>query len=170
MSRTQPLTAADVMRGGIKSVSLQMTLPELEEAFVRDKVTGYPVVEEGKLVGVVSRSDVVRQLCTERQVAETVSDFHFDEKNFFEVEMESIQQIADRVGERIERLSVQDVMNQRPYTIPLGMPIRDVAHQFITHHVHRLLVTDQGILVGIITTIDLARLIADGRLTLARGN
>ena len=161
---TQQLTAADVMRGGIKSVSPRMTLPELEEAFVRDQVTGFPVVDHGKLVGVVSRSDIVRQLCTERQVAETVSDFHFDERGFYEIEMESLHQIADRIGERIESLSVADVMNSRPFTVPLEMPIREVAHQFIEHHVHRLPVTDQGVLVGIMTTIDLVRLIVDHRL------
>lgn len=157
-------TAADIMSGGIRTVPPQMTLPELEEAFVRDQVTGFPVVHAGKLVGVVSRSDIVRQLCTERQVAETVSDFHYDERGFHEVEMESLQQIADRIGERIESSSVADVMNKRPYTVPPDMPIREVAHQFIRHHVHRLPVTDQGALVGIVTTIDLARLIADGRL------
>ena len=158
------LTAADIMSGGIRTVPPQMTLPELEEAFVRDHVTGFPVVHAGKLVGVVSRSDIVRQLCTERQVAETVSDFHYDERGFHEIEMESLQQIADRIGERIESLSVGDLMNKRPYTIPPAMPIREVAHQFITHHVHRLPVTDQGVLVGIVTTIDLARLIANGRI------
>ncbi|MCS7468393.1 CBS domain-containing protein [Stieleria sp. ICT_E10.1] len=36
-------------------------------------------------------------------------------------------------------------------------------HQFITPQVHRLPVTDQGVLVGIVTTTDLAQLIADGR-------
>ena len=160
----ESLTAADMMRGGIKSVPPQMTLPELEEAFVREQVSGFPVVHLGKMVGVVSRADVVRQLCTERQVAETVSDFHFDGKGFHEVEMESLQQIADRIGERIEGLSVDDVMNKRPLTISLGATIREVAQKFVSHHIHRLPVTDQGTLVGIITTIDLARLIADGRL------
>lgn len=159
----QSLTAADVMRGGIKTVSPRTTLPELEEAFVRDHVTGYPVVDHGKLVGVVSRSDVVRQLCTEREVAETVSDFHFDEHHFYEVRMESLQQIADRVGERIESLSVEDVMNRRPHTVPLDMPIGEVAEQFVKHRVHRLPVVDGTTLVGIISTIDIVRLVAQGR-------
>ena len=157
------LTAADVMCGGIRTVSPQTTLPELEEAFDRDQVTGFPVVDDGKLVGVVSHSDIVRQICTERRVAETVSDFHFDEKGFYEVRMESFDQIADRIGQRIESLSVADVMNRRPITVPLDMPINEVAHQFVSHQVHRLPVVDQGVLVGIITTIDLVRLIADNR-------
>ena len=157
------LTAADVMCGGIRTVSPQTTLPELEEAFDRDQVTGFPVVDDGKLVGVVSHSDIVRQICTERHVAETVSDFHFDEKGFYEVRMESFDQIADRIGQRIESLSVADVMNRRPITVPLDMPINEVAHQFVSHQVHRLPVVDQGVLVGIITTIDLVRLIADNR-------
>src|SRR6056297_2658527 len=157
-----PLTAADVMNSGIKTVSPQMTLPELEEAFQRDRVTGYPVVENAALVGVVSRSDVVRQLFTERQVAQTVSDFFFDERDFYEVKMESLQQIADRVGERIESLLVADVMQSNPFTVPLDLPIREVAERFVDHSVHRLPVVDRGDLVGIITTMDLAGLIARG--------
>jgi CBS domain-containing protein len=159
----ESLTAADVMHSGIKSVPPQMTIPELEEAFVREQVSGFPVVDEGEMVGLVSRADVVRHFCTERRIAETVSDFHFDEKGFHEIEMESMQQIADRVGERIEGLSVADVMNKRPLTVSLGATIREVAEKCVHHHIHRLPVTDQGTLVGIITTIDLARLIADGR-------
>jgi predicted transcriptional regulator len=158
------LTAADVMNSGIKTVSPRMTLPELEESFQRDRVTGYPVVEHAALVGVVSRSDVIRQLCTERHVAETVSDFFFDERDFYELKMESLQQIADRVGERIESLSVADVMEPDPLTVPLDLPIREVAKRFLSHSIHRLPVVDRADLVGIITTMDLAELIAQGRL------
>jgi CBS domain-containing protein len=158
------LTAADVMQVGIKTVLPGLTLPQLEAAFVRDRVTGYPVVEQSKLIGVVSRSDVIRQLCTEREVAERVSDFHFDETDFYEVKMESLQQIADRVGERIESLTVADVMNGRPLTVPPHMPIKAIAHELIRHRVHRLPVSDHGDLLGLVSSTDLVRLIADGRI------
>ena len=62
-------------------------------------MSGFPVVDQGKLVGVVSRSDVVRRICSERDVAERTSDFFFDETGFYEAPMDSFNDSADRVGE-----------------------------------------------------------------------
>ena len=49
-------------------------------------------------------------------------------------------------------------------TASIDEPIRSVAQKLVDQHIHRLPVTSQGELVGIITTIDLVRLIIDGRL------
>tara|TARA_R110002049_G_scaffold4601_4_gene31876 strand:- start:112779 stop:113303 length:525 start_codon:yes stop_codon:yes gene_type:complete len=162
------LTVADVMRTDVKTVRSTMTLPELEAELLRAHVSGCPVVDDNQLVGVVSRSDIVRQLCAEREVAEVTSDFHFDERNFYEIEMASLKDIADRVGERIESLCVKDVMVTNPFTARIDQPIADVAKRLVDHEIHRMPVTDKGILVGIITTTDLVRMIADERLVDAR--
>ena len=162
-NKNDELTVADAMQVVVKTVPSSMSLPTLENEMLGAQVSGFPVVDDNKLVGVVSRSDIVRQLCVERNVAQHTSDFYFDEKNFLEVEMESFKDIADRVGERIEALTVQEVMVKNPLTTRLDQPISKAARQFIDHHVHRLPVTDRGTLVGIITTTDLVRLIAERR-------
>jgi len=158
------LTAGDVMQVAVKTVPSTMTLPEFESKVLSEQVSGFPVVDEGRLVGIVSRSDVVRQICAEREVAENTSDFYFDEKGFHESQMTSFNDIANRVGERIEGLCVKDVMISNPRTVSLDQPIADVARCFAEHGIHRLPVTDHGTLVGIVTTMDLVRLIADRRL------
>ena len=140
------------------------TLPEFESKVLSEQVSGFPVVDEGRLVGIVSRSDVVRQICEEREVAKNTSDFYFDETGFHESQMTSFNDIADRVGERIEGLCVKDVMVTSPRTVSLDQPIADVARCFSEHGIHRLPVTDRGTLVGIVTTMDLVRLIADKRV------
>ncbi len=165
MDTTKQLTAADVMKVAVKTVPPTFSLPQLERELLAAKVSGFPVVDDGKLVGVVSRSDVVRQICREREIAERTSDFYFDEIGFYEAEMETFKDIADRVGERIEGLLVRDVMTRNPRTIPWNYPISEIARQFAAHGVHRLPVTDEGTLVGIVTTMDLVRLIADKRLS-----
>ena len=159
------LTVADIMQVAVKTVPSSMSLPELEEHLLEAKVSGFPVVDMGELEGVVSRSDVVRQICAERDVAEHTSDFYFDATGFHEAPMESFEEIAARVGERIENLSVKDVMIRNPFTVAMSQPISDVARRFVHDHVHRYPVTDKGTLVGIVTTMDLVRLIADRRLT-----
>jgi CBS domain-containing protein len=141
-----------------------MTLSELEEELVSAGVSGFPVVDEGKLVGVVSRSDVVAKICDERDVATKTSDFFFDETGFYEAKMESFKDIADRVGERLEGLLVKDMMVTNPHTVTLDRSISEAARSFIDHRIHRLPVTDRGVLVGIVTTMDLVRLVADKRV------
>lgn len=157
------LTAADVMQVAVKTVPSTMPLPELERQLVEAKVSGFPVVDQGQLVGVVSRSDVVRQICSERAIAEKTSDFYFDDEGFHEEPMESFEEVASRVGQRIEGLFVRDVMVGNPYTLALSQPVGDIARRFVKDRVHRYPVVDGGTLVGIVSTMDLVRLIAEGR-------
>ena len=163
-SAKHELTVADAMQVVVKTVPSSMPLPELEEELLQAGVSGFPVVDNNRLVGVVSRSDIVRQICNEREVAANTSDFHFDEKNFYEVEMFSLKDIADRVGERIEGLKVEDVMIRNPFTTRRDQRIADVAKRFLDHQIHRMPVTEKGSLVGIITTTDLVRLIAEKQI------
>jgi len=137
---------------------------QFEQAVIDEGVGGFPVVEAGHLVGIVTRSDVVRQLSAERTLAEKTSDFYFDERGFHEKEPESLKDVADRVGERLEALTVADVMAKDPRTVPQELVLSDVARRFLEHKVHRFPVTENDRLVGVITTTDLVRLIAHKRI------
>ena len=152
------------MKRSVRTVPSDLTLPELEKAFVKESVSGFPVVDDGELVGVVSRSDVVRQLFWEHRAAETTSDFYFDADGFHEVPLVTFEQIADRVGERIEQLRVKDVMSCNLVKVSPEQPLRMVAQALTDNHIHRVLVTENDQLVGLVTTLDLARLIANGRV------
>lgn len=159
------LTARDIMQASVRVVTPDMTLPDLERLFISEKVGGFPVVEEDRLVGIVSRSDIVRQLCVERTVAQETSDFYYDESGFHELPLETLDQVAGRIGERIEGMKVKDVMVRDVRTVAAEQTLSIVAQTMVDHRIHRLPVVHEGKLVGIITTIDLVRLIADRRLS-----
>jgi CBS domain-containing protein len=55
-------------------------------------------------------------------------------------------------------------MTRNPATIPLDMPVIEIARKLIDARIHRLPVTDGETFVGMVTTSDLVRMIADGRL------
>lgn len=158
------LNARDLMQVPVHSVAPEMLLTELEQEFSKHRVSGFPVVKEDQLVGVVSRTDVVRQLLVERSLAERTSDFYWDRTGFHEEPAESIQQIANRVGQRIEDLRVQDMMSREMVVLCADDSLEVVAQKFLDHHIHRAPVVDQGRLVGIISTLDLVRLFADHRV------
>jgi CBS domain-containing protein len=163
---TIELTVADVMQVVVKTVSSGLAVPELEQELLRAKVSGFPVVDDLNLVGVVSRSDIIRKICDEREVAQETSDFYFDETGFHESKMESLKDIADRVGERLESLTVRDVMASKPKTVRSDQKLSEAANMFVDNRIHRLPVVEgRGrTLVGIVTTMDLVRLIGHRKL------
>lgn len=54
--------AADIMKTNVVTVDPDMPIVELAEQLSTNKPKVYPVVEDGKLIGIVSRSDVLRSL------------------------------------------------------------------------------------------------------------
>ncbi len=57
-----PLTAADIMSCPVKTVSPQMVIEEAGKVMLRYGHSGLPVVDGGRLVGIVSRRDVEKAL------------------------------------------------------------------------------------------------------------
>ncbi|MBA56155.1 MAG: CBS domain-containing protein [Pseudomonadales bacterium] len=54
--------AGDVMKTEVLTVDPDMGISELADQLTTNKPKVYPVVEEGKLVGIISRSDVLQAL------------------------------------------------------------------------------------------------------------
>jgi len=157
-------TARDAMQTDVHTVEPGMSLADLERRFLSARVTGFPVVEKGRLVGLVSRSDVVRQLEVEQTQAEVVSDYYRDMGIVRDEPDPDLRAIADRVGQRLEGLKVADVMVHDLITVSPDAPLREVAATLVEHHIHRVPVVEDGRLLGIVSSLDLARLLAEGRL------
>lgn len=157
------LFARDLMQSKVHSVAPEMPLADLERAFLEAHVTGFPVVEGGRLVGVVSRSDIIRKLAAEQSYAEYVSDYHRDLGGAAEYDhLESIAEVTSRASSRLGSATVKDVMSHSPVTVSPDASVADVARLLVGKRVHRVLVTDDDELEGIITSFDLVQLIADG--------
>ena len=52
------LTADDVMESKVETLPSNLTLPELIQAMSQSHHRGFPVVEDGKLVGIITQSDI----------------------------------------------------------------------------------------------------------------
>ena len=155
----------DVMQTKLQTVGPKMTVRELEGALIAHHVSGFPVVEDGRLVGVVTRSDIVRTLVVEHTFDDQVSDYYaFLARPSASDAAEAVIEMGARVGARIEGMSVADVMVTNVITAAPDESIEEVAWLMVDKGIHRLPVTQAGALVGMITSLDLAGLIADGRL------
>ena len=152
---------ADIMQKKVKTIAPDKTLPELERELLRWRIGAMPVVERGgKLVGIVSRSDVVRQLCLERSLGEAMADAYRDQTDTsFAAQSETA--IAGEVGQRMERLCVRDVMVRDVLTVTPDLPVVKAAQLLIERHIHRLPVVENGKLVGIVSSLDFTRIVAE---------
>lgn len=157
------LLARDIMQSRVETIVPDTPLADVARRFVRCKVGGLPVVEHDQLVGLVARSDIVRQLCVEQSLAEIiVADYYLDGSS--EESNDSLDQMANRIGQQIEHLKARDVMVRMLFTVHPESPLEEVAQVMLDHHVHHVPVTDGGRLVGVITSLDFVRMMADGKL------
>jgi CBS domain-containing protein len=158
------MRVADVMESRVVTVGPDLPVRELEALLVRERVTGVPVVEGGRVVGVVSRSDVVRQLELERSQLGAVSAFYLEPWDAEQRGPEDERRVHAAVAERFEHLRVRDLMIRDVLQVGPDASLRDAARLMVERRVHRILVTDRGALVGLLSTLDLTRLVAEGAL------
>lgn len=57
-------TAGEIMTQTVITTTEDASLPELAEVMIKNTIKRLPVVRDGKLVGIVSRSDLVRAIAT----------------------------------------------------------------------------------------------------------
>jgi CBS domain-containing protein len=63
-----------------------------------------------------------------------------------------------------EKTLVRDLMTPRPLTIGPDAEVKEAAQQMLYADVHRLFVTEGERLLGVISTTDIMRAVATGRL------
>ena len=153
------LTAKDVMNPDVLTVRVDLTVRELAAFLTENQISGAPVVDgEGRLIGVVSVTDVAES-DAERP------DLVGDRSNPAEAlrGWENRMDADDIRPLHIESddLLVRDIMTPTVYTVPEDTPVAKIAHVMVAGRIHRLLVTQRGRAVGIVTSLDLVRLLAE---------
>ena len=146
----------DVMNPDIMTVADDMTTDELARYLTEREISGAPVVNsEGHLVGVVSMTDIGRHLAEPSEFSSSRrSEFYRDTAD--DVMLEDFEQ---RLLEE-RAVAVRDVMTPVVHQVPASAPVADAARLMVEHHIHRLVVTQAKEPVGIVTSMDLLRVVA----------
>ncbi|MBK8099082.1 MAG: CBS domain-containing protein [Planctomycetes bacterium] len=150
-------TAGDVMVRRVVTVPVDATLTEVERVLADNKISGVPVVdEEGCVLGVLSVRDLIEHHAEEgRQRRRGPSFYQLDAEDFDQDELEAYD-LPDDPAATAEQVMTPQVLAVEPDT-PLGV----VAATMVRQAVHRLLVQEDGKMVGIISAMDLLRAMAD---------
>jgi CBS domain-containing protein len=153
---TPDVTARDVMNPVVLTVREDMTVRELATFLTENEISGAPVQDaRGKLVGVVSLRDIVESA--------TESEEELSEKPRPLSKMGWGNRLTPNELSQMhienEGLLVRDIMTPSVYTIDAGARVSKVAQAMISGHVHRLVVTQKDKPVGIVSTMDLLKLL-----------
>jgi CBS domain-containing protein len=158
------LTVGEVMTRKVYTLHPDMTVTEMDRVLLAHQVGGAPVVAEGRLVGVASLGDVISALYEEQRKAQRVSDFYTSPFPISIPALERLARDSREIADRMIKLRVRDVMTPAPRTAQPSDPIEVVARLMISGGFHRVPVVESERLVGIVSSLDLVRLIADGAL------
>ena len=154
------MIAAEVMNPHVLAVDPDMTVHELASFLTENQITGAPVLDRrGRLVGVVSETDLAEAELERALPSDDRSDPAFDLRGWEEdAEPDEIQELHVESAD----LTVRDIMTPTAYTVPHDTAVKDLARTMVTGRIHRLLVTRDSHVVGIVTSLDLLKMLYGG--------
>lgn len=156
------MLVADLMTSDVVTASPNMTLKDVDRLFTTNAISGAPVLEDGRVVGVISQSDVVRVLYDQQVATTDISQFLLSPYPIPFPALAEISRERAAIADRLVEMTVAEAMTQVPVTIAPTDDISMAATTMVAERVHRVLVTEDGALVGIVSTLDLAALLIDG--------
>lgn len=158
--------ARDIMKRNVFKLEPTASIEEAVTAFSEFQIGGAPVVDRnGKLLGLISASDVARpenlragHVDVERGdytmgEASPDDDGSYDEEVVFSMEDYSPDVLAST--------TVADMMSTDVLTVAPEASLKQICAQLVKEHAHRVLVVERGKLVGIVSTLDVARCVAE---------
>jgi CBS domain-containing protein len=143
------MNAADVMTKDVVSAAPETPLADLIHLVLANRISAIPVLERGRIVGIVSEGDLVRR-------AETGTEIR--RPHWLEMLTSGTRLAADYArthGRRADEVMTRDVV-----TVTETTPLADIVQLFATRRIRRVPVIRDGRLVGIVSRRDLLRALA----------
>ena len=155
-----PLLAREIMTPNIKAVPQSWTMDRLARFLTDNEIAGSPVTDDnGDIIGIVTLKDITefRWNASRPEIEAQLS----------EDEAREARRLRMLIYEGMGKLPVEvrDIMTSILLSVDEASPVRDIAKIMMAEHLHRIFVTKDGKITGIITTYDLLKIIADRELT-----
>jgi len=170
MTALRSLKAKDIMNPDVVRFSPDTSIETALSTFEDLHISGAPVVDSfGKLVGVLSAFDVARRehlkgdrLDQRPGDSSYLPDDDEDEEGdpFYPEEVLLLREDYSR--EVLGSDSVGDWMSEGVVTVSPNDPLKRVCETMVEGHFHRVCVTEGDKLVGIVTSFDVVRTVAEG--------
>lgn len=158
MTEWTELTAKDVMNPQVFAVRIDATVREATAFFAEKQITGAPVVDrQGHPVGFLSVTDIAEANLPEGALSQEPGDSRLDERAWDEqVNPDELRQLHVETEDTL----VEDIMNPATYTVSHSTAVPEIARTMVAGRIHKLLVTERKRIVGVVSSLDLVKLLA----------
>ena len=173
MTEIANVTARNLMRTDVQTLSPSDTIETALALFEESRISGAPVVADGRLVGVLTLSDVASPEHQRDGRLRTRGDYELSEpvgeELTDEVDPEEVVfRKEDYSPEVLGRELVGDWMSSGVVSVPPSAPLQRVCEVMAQKSIHRVFVTEGERLLGVISSLDVVRHVAGGVRTRAR--
>ncbi len=181
------LRLSDIMSRDVVTFDQNLSMRDAMNSLASHHMSGAPVVSGNNVVGVISATDLLEfasslpSLNEEREERDLESSGDDtagfdDDGNFHSFFLDSSDEAGADSASRhfatdglewnvLEEHTVSESMTRVPIcSLPSNAPVTEAAEYMQRASVHRILVIDAGKVVGIVTTTDIARAAAEGKL------
>lgn len=141
------LKLKDIMTRDVVSAGPDMTVRDAMELLSERHISGAPVVDGGKVVGIFSSSDLLTLLA---DLNDTTPSLTFRRRKSRTTPLEDV--------------TVDDVMTRKVHSLPPDCSIEEAAEVMIKKQIHRVLVMDGDTVLGIVSTSDVAKAVAEHKI------
>ena len=152
----------DVMRPQVVTVTPETTLAELADLLIRRRIGGAAVLRGGAVVGIVTRSDFARVISLDSSVQGLIGEGVWHEE--FAPAEDAAAMPMPALAAALEGRTVRDAMTESPLSVSPETPLEEVARILVQRHLHHVLVVENGLLRGIVSALDIVRMVAERRL------
>lgn len=166
MEDVSGIVAAQIMHTPVLCAGPEDTISKLEDRLEDRHISGMPVVEDGRMVGIVTQNDIVRL----PSLMDSMADYVYGELLSSGPMLESADKDGDGMPDnlsfrsQVAGMKVRDAMRRTVITCESNTPVEQVMQLMADHNVHRIVVADSEQPVGIISTLDILKLLT-GRET-----
>ncbi|MDD1745491.1 MAG: CBS domain-containing protein [Candidatus Methanoperedens sp.] len=128
----------------------------LVDLFKNNHISGMPVVENEKVVGIVSETDLLKLFKTPEISVDMLLPSPFE---IIEMPLRSVIRFEEfkKALEDIRMKPVRDIMKKKIYSISPDSTLEDASNMMVKYRVNRLPVIENGKLVGILVRSDIIR-------------
>lgn len=145
----------DYMKRKVVKFSPNDSIFKVAKLLSKKHISGGPIVKKGKLVGVISESDIIKFMQLKFPGSSSIEEPHM-------LTLVIANLIKDQIKfkkelERISKVKVKDIMTKDPITISPNDTLIEAASRMAKYDVQRLIVVEKGKVVGIITRADLLK-------------
>lgn len=148
-------TARDIMTPNPVTVRRDLSVTEAAKIMVEQRIGALPVVEDDRLVGIVSEGDLIMQDVK----IEFPTYIHL--LDGFIMYPPATARFESELKKAVGA-TVNDVMTSDPVVVQVDTPVEDIATLMVDRDVSRLPVLEGEAVVGIISKSDIVRSIVSG--------